>query len=147
MLSKEEMELINILTEAIFPGAIEAQTYNFVLRDMESNPFLVGVYRNGLQQLERAAQQLFRLSLLHLDKNQLNQLLIQNENTPFFELLRDHTLEGVFSDPIYGGNFEGYGWRLLGYAGPTFYPPETINKTRHPTIYYSLGGIVYEEKT
>ena len=36
----------------------------------------------------------------------------------FFDALRAHTIEGVFSDPAHGGNRNFAGWRLLGYQGP-----------------------------
>ena len=36
----------------------------------------------------------------------------------FFEMLRAHTLEGMFSDPVHGGNRNLSGWKLLGYPGP-----------------------------
>jgi gluconate 2-dehydrogenase gamma chain len=35
----------------------------------------------------------------------------------FFEMLLANTMEGFFSDPIYGGNREKTGWRLIGYPG------------------------------
>ena len=35
----------------------------------------------------------------------------------FFELLRSHLQEGLFSDPAYGGNRDKLGWRLLGHPG------------------------------
>jgi gluconate 2-dehydrogenase gamma chain len=35
----------------------------------------------------------------------------------FFELLLQHTVEGFFSDPIYGGNKNKVGWRMLGFPG------------------------------
>jgi len=35
----------------------------------------------------------------------------------FFELLLKHTVEGFFSDPIYGGNKDKVGWRMLGFPG------------------------------
>jgi gluconate 2-dehydrogenase gamma chain len=35
----------------------------------------------------------------------------------FFELLLKHTVEGFFSDPIYGGNINKAGWRMLGFPG------------------------------
>lgn len=35
----------------------------------------------------------------------------------FFELLLKHTVEGFFSDPIYGGNKSKVGWRMLGFPG------------------------------
>ena len=35
----------------------------------------------------------------------------------FFEALLQITMEGFFSDPIYGGNRDKVGWRLVGYPG------------------------------
>jgi hypothetical protein len=35
----------------------------------------------------------------------------------FFNLVRDHTLQGMFGDPYYGGNANFVGWDLLGYPG------------------------------
>ena len=35
----------------------------------------------------------------------------------FFNLLLDNTIEGFFSDPIYGGNRDKVGWRLVGFPG------------------------------
>ena len=35
----------------------------------------------------------------------------------FFESLLEVTLEGFFSDPVYGGNVDKIGWRLIGFPG------------------------------
>jgi gluconate 2-dehydrogenase gamma chain len=35
----------------------------------------------------------------------------------FFELLLQNTMEGFFADPIYGGNRNKAGWRMVGYPG------------------------------
>jgi gluconate 2-dehydrogenase gamma chain len=35
----------------------------------------------------------------------------------FFELVRRATIEAMFSDPMYGGNRDMVGWRLVGYPG------------------------------
>lgn len=35
----------------------------------------------------------------------------------FFVLVRRHVVEGMFGDPIYGGNRDFAGWRLIGYPG------------------------------
>ena len=40
------------------------------------------------------------------------------EKTRFFELLRAHTIEGMFCDPVHGGNVNLAGWKLVGYPGP-----------------------------
>ncbi|HEX6564794.1 MAG TPA: gluconate 2-dehydrogenase subunit 3 family protein [Chthoniobacterales bacterium] len=36
----------------------------------------------------------------------------------FFQLLTLHTRQGFYSDPIYGGNKDRIGWKLIGFAGP-----------------------------
>lgn len=35
----------------------------------------------------------------------------------FFSLLLQNTIEGFFSDPVYGGNRDKVGWRLVGFPG------------------------------
>lgn len=146
MVSHEEIRMIQALTEAVFPDALEARVYKFILRDMRSNLFLVDLYRKGLNHLNAQAESVYYTNLLELDRDQLLSLLEMNEKSEFFQLVRNHTLEGMFSDPIYGGNYEAYGWRLLGYEGPVFHPPETLDEIKLPTVYYSLEGIAYEEK-
>ena len=36
----------------------------------------------------------------------------------FFPLLALHTRQGFYADPIYGGNRDHIGWKLIGFAGP-----------------------------
>lgn len=36
---------------------------------------------------------------------------------PFFAMLWDNTVEGIFADPMYGGNRDKIGWRLVGFPG------------------------------
>ncbi|MDB5693129.1 MAG: gluconate 2-dehydrogenase subunit 3 family protein [Alphaproteobacteria bacterium] len=38
----------------------------------------------------------------------------------FFELLLQNTIEGFFADPIYGGNRDMAGWRLIGFPGARY---------------------------
>jgi len=40
------------------------------------------------------------------------------ESTYFFQLLRTHTIEGMFCDPMHGGNAGLIGWQLIGFPGP-----------------------------
>ena len=35
----------------------------------------------------------------------------------FFQALLDATIEGFFSDPLYGGNIDMVGWKLVGFPG------------------------------
>ena len=57
----------------------------------------------------------------------------------FFNTLRTHTMEGMFADPIYGGNKDFAGWRLVGFPGaqPLFSAEDMASKeafTRVPII-------------
>ena len=47
---------------------------------------------------------------------------LQNSQIPnapmgFFNTIRTHTIEGTFSDPFYGGNYNCAGWDLIKYPG------------------------------
>jgi gluconate 2-dehydrogenase gamma chain len=48
----------------------------------------------------------------------------------FFITLRTHTMEGMFADPVYGGNKDFSGWRLVGFPGaqPLFSPADLRSK-------------------
>jgi gluconate 2-dehydrogenase gamma chain len=48
----------------------------------------------------------------------------------FFNTLRTHTMEGMFADPIYGGNKDFASWRLVGFPGaqPLFSPADLQSK-------------------
>lgn len=67
-------------------------------------------YRAGIAQLGAnfetlaASEQIERLTAI--------------QKTHFFQLLRAHTIEGMFSDPMHGGNAGLIGWQLIGYPGP-----------------------------
>jgi gluconate 2-dehydrogenase gamma chain len=50
------------------------------------------------------------------------------ENTTFFQLLRTHTIEGMFCDPMHGGNAGLIGWQLIGYPGPVMSYRDAIDK-------------------
>jgi gluconate 2-dehydrogenase gamma chain len=46
------------------------------------------------------------------------------DRTPFFEITRTLTVLGMFSSPKYGGNFQGSGWKMMGFADQhAFAPP------------------------
>ncbi len=47
-----------------------------------------------------------------------DQKLKQIEDTHFFAVLRKNTIEGMFSDPLHGGNIDMVGWQLIGFPGP-----------------------------
>jgi len=104
-------------------------------------PFLPGTPQQGYQ-LAFTPAEMFRLGLAKLDENarklrgsgfadlteqQQDELLAQAQegkldfgtlpSATFFGSLVDVTMEGFFSDPIYGGNRDKIGWKLVGFPG------------------------------
>jgi gluconate 2-dehydrogenase gamma chain len=77
------------------------------------------IYREGIKQLENFAE---------LSAAQQDQRLHTIENTTFFRMLRQHTIEGMFSDPMHGGNAGLIGWQLIGYPGPLMSYRDEIDK-------------------
>ncbi len=50
----------------------------------------------------------------------------------FFEVLLQNTVEGFFADPIYGGNRDKVGWKLVGYPGVAAYYAQKITDWNKP---------------
>jgi hypothetical protein len=76
---------------------------------------LAGVYSQGLAQLDRLAGGNFAAVPAPVQDAILTEL--DDSGSEFFSALYNHTLEGVYSHPAYGGN-KGYrAWDAFGYAG------------------------------
>lgn len=60
----------------------------------------------------------------------------------FFTLLWENTQEGYFADPIYLGNRNFAGWKLIGYPGPRYNYDSAINRfgERYPLPTVGLMG-------
>jgi gluconate 2-dehydrogenase gamma chain len=53
----------------------------------------------------------------------------------FFDLLLQNTIEGFFSDPIYGGNRDMIGWKLIGFPGARYdYRPYVKLHNQHLSL-------------
>ena len=50
------------------------------------------------------------------------------ESSFFFRLLRQNTIEGMFCDPMHGGNAGMVGWQLVGFPGPRMNNFDEIEK-------------------
>jgi gluconate 2-dehydrogenase gamma chain len=48
---------------------------------------------------------------------QLQNSQIPNAPMGFFNTIRTHAIQGTFSDPFYGGNYNGIGWDIIKYPG------------------------------
>ena len=59
----------------------------------------------------------------------------------FFVTLRTHTMEGMFGDPLYGGNRNFAGWRLIGFPGTQPYYDEADLASRGPFTRAAITGL------
>ena len=89
------------------------------------------VYRIGIAAVDRYTNSQFGKNFMDLREEQQDQVIGAMANgqldgapfdpnvsaTSFFHNLRRHTAEGMFSDPVYGGNRNLVGWQLVGYPG------------------------------
>jgi gluconate 2-dehydrogenase gamma chain len=100
------------------PGAKEAKAPTYIDRALKGA--LASVrddYSRGLADLDTRAQAKSGRAFAELDASDQDAVLTEIERTPFFATLRSHTLQGMFCDPIYGGNANFVGWDLIGYPG------------------------------
>jgi gluconate 2-dehydrogenase gamma chain len=92
------------------------------------------IYREGLKLLDGFAA---------LNAEQQDARLREIERTAFFALLRRHTIEGMFCDPMHGGNRGKVGWELVGFPGPRMSYLDEVDK--HPGRPYRPKPMGIEE--
>jgi gluconate 2-dehydrogenase gamma chain len=100
------------------PGAAEARAAVYI--DRALGGWLAGsreAYTAGLAAIDEAARGRNGRRFVDLPAADQDGVLAQMEQTPFFGLVRTHTIQGTFCDPVYGGNANFVGWDLLGYPG------------------------------
>lgn len=113
------------------PGAHEARTIIYLDRALAGPEIHLQIpYRASLGRLDAIATARFATGFAACTSAQQDELIgaMAAGNLPefgdapsaldFFEMLRAHTIEGLFADPIHGGNRDFVGWKLLGYHGP-----------------------------
>jgi|tagenome__1003787_1003787.scaffolds.fasta_scaffold19900785_1 gluconate 2-dehydrogenase gamma chain len=52
------------------------------------------------------------------DSRGIAQMASFDDGLDFFSALATHTRQGFYSDPVYGGNRDHVGWRVIGFPGP-----------------------------
>lgn len=135
-----EARVIGAACERIFPGdasgpgATDAGVVIYIDRQLAGPygrdkyryvkpPFVASVPEHGYQGKE-SPRQIYRAGIRDLGNfadlpiDAQDRKLGEIESTRFFELLRSHTLEGLFCDPMHGGNANLIGWKMIGYPGP-----------------------------
>jgi gluconate 2-dehydrogenase gamma chain len=109
------------------PGAREAGAAQFIDRALGSffAP-LAPEFRAGLAEFRAGVRKRFPESAAFASLSHAQQVewLQSIERSPFFALMRQLTVLGMFSNPSYGGNRDGIGWQLLGFRDEhVFMPP------------------------
>lgn len=129
-----------------------AGEWGFNGRDYMSPPFFAGekeqgyqgrlkrreIFEIGLRELENYSQQQYQLRFVKLTPEQQDEVLKAFEAdtvklttisaSSFFKMLRSSTLEGAYSDPLYGGNANMNGWKMRNYPGNQMSYVDVIDK-------------------
>jgi gluconate 2-dehydrogenase gamma chain len=145
----DDTRTITALTERLMPGAAgapgatDAGVTNYIdlaLAGFDEDKQYF--YRTGLVQLDAHCKQAYGKEFRHLAAAQQDETVaaLQQGKAPefvwptaqaFFSTVRTHTMEGMFADPVYGGNKNFAGWRLVGFPGAQpLYTPEDMQSTR-----------------
>ncbi len=101
---------------------------------------LLDRYRNGIGYVDAYSKSKFGAPFADLQPDQQDQIITDMVNdaakdffkdptdTAFFKMLQQHTIQGMFSDPAYGGNKDMIGWKQIGYPGAQrAFTPEDMN--------------------
>jgi len=124
------------------PGAKEAGvTYGSMARKYTQGPWPEGtpqqgyqspltpaaVYRAGIRDTNAYCQKTYGKTFGALARAQQDEVLkgldggkieLEQVRSPFFfNMLLANTIEGFFADPVYGGNRDKAGWKLVGFPG------------------------------
>ncbi|MCP1203093.1 gluconate 2-dehydrogenase subunit 3 family protein [Acetobacter oryzoeni] len=88
------------------------------------------IYRKGLAELNNVSQKKFGHPFLNLTEEQKVAFLEGMEDgtidfetvktKDFFTLLLQNVREGYLADPMYGGNRDMVGWKLIGFPGAVY---------------------------
>jgi gluconate 2-dehydrogenase gamma chain len=136
-----EARIVMAACERIFPsdesgpGATEANVIVYIDRQLAGpyghdkyrytkGPWIETVPEHGYQgkesprEIYRAGIPTLGTDFAEVSAEEQDTRLLKIEDSAFFERLREHTLEGMFSDPLHGGNRGLVGWQLVGYPGP-----------------------------
>ena len=134
-LSEDEAATVAAFAERIMPGApgmagaTDANVVNYIdLALAGAYADQQEFYRHGLAALDAHSNATFKESFLYLKPAQQDEVIGALEAgkatgfswptaQAFFNTLRTHVMEGMFSDPIYGGNRDFVGWKLVGFPG------------------------------
>ena len=108
------------------PGAREAHAVHFIDHVFAEHFAPLGAdYRKGLEDFQTSFRAVHAGAVFAQAPEDVQFAFLQTvDHTPFFETTRMFTILGMFSSPQYGGNYQGSGWKLLGFVDQhAFTPP------------------------
>jgi gluconate 2-dehydrogenase gamma chain len=126
-----------IPSDALGPGAREARAAHYIDRALagalsDSRQ----AYASGLAALDTYARGSRGKPFVELSESDQDSVLIDVEtgaatgfkgsSGQFFGMVRNHTWQGTFGDPYYGGNRDFVGWDLIKYPGVRTYVPASM---------------------
>ena len=86
------------------------------------------LYKAGIAEANKLTTEKYQKTFDYLTSSQKEEFLISWQSGKltfssginskmFFTILYQNVMEGIFSDPIYGGNKDKVGWKLIGFPG------------------------------
>jgi len=115
------------------------------------------MYRRGIDFLDAHTNANYDSDFVDLDPAQQDEVIttLQEDKAEeftgpsgaaFFSVVRNDTIKGMFSDPLYGGNIDKVGWKLIGYPGAQRqYTPEDLKNTSFSREPQSLAEMMAAE--
>ena len=143
----DETRTLDAVTARVMPsepdgrGAREACVVTYIDRAVAGYfRDLQGIYRVGLQRLDDCCRAGYGKAFADLTTAEQDEALLAVEGAAdsavslaakamlaadrresvlprFFAIVREHTIQGMFCDPLYGGNRDFTGWKLIGFPG------------------------------
>ena len=105
------------------PGARQAAVVDYIENTLATyEAEHAPLYVAGVHELDRVARDRFASErFVSLRPEQQDEILarLEQERSPFFALLLEHTMQGFYGDPRHGGNRDRVSWKMIGFPGPS----------------------------
>src|SRR5579862_8302781 len=119
-LSDGDARILAVLCDQIvpadeFPSASQAGVVTYIDRQLARHYRRhQRSYRDGLQYAEEMSRRNFGCAVTGANSSQQHEIAIalEKEKRTFFELLRQHTMEGYYGNPRHGGNRDAVSWQM-----------------------------------
>ncbi len=134
VLTAAEVETLEVICDCLIPsdehgpGAREARAAHYIDRTLAGpDAGDLAAFRIGLGAIRDYARKTRGKPFARLVRDQQESILLALEQdrldgfmpsaAGFFNMLRNHTINGTFCDPYHGGNRDFVGWDMIGYPG------------------------------